>query len=303
LAVLALAVAPLSLLAAMNPHFRVGPFTAVTVILGTTLTHTNPVGSALYRVIEVSLGGAIGLAVSFLVLPARAHNLTTDAAANMLEVLAKALPEVFAGYTRERDAKHVVQLQDSVGAAFARFFAISADVKGEHIARLSIEPDLEPLVRTLLRLRHDLVMIGRTADVPLPDAFAVRLSAPIQRALETSVAYLEAARVSLITRHNAPMCEAANASLDGCVAQIAVARREGLTTNLSDDMAQRVFAFAFALEEMRRNFTNLAACLNNLANFNAQARPQKLRDLAGRCAGLLKMHAEGPHRVPDSNAN
>ena len=65
LAVLALAVAPLSLLAAVNPNFRVGPFTAVIVVLGTAITHTDPVQSAYYRVIEVSIGGAIGLAVSF----------------------------------------------------------------------------------------------------------------------------------------------------------------------------------------------------------------------------------------------
>jgi len=136
LAVLALAVAPLSLLAAVNPNFRVGPFTAVIVVLGTAITHTDPVQSALYRVIEVSLGGAIGLAVSFLVLPARAHNLAIDAAAGMLEALARALPKVFAGLRQERNAMQVLQLQDSVGAAFARFYAISTDVKGEQMARL-----------------------------------------------------------------------------------------------------------------------------------------------------------------------
>src|SRR5271169_1732937 len=57
LAVLALAVAPLALLAAVNPNFRVGPITAVIVVLGTSATHTDPVGSAFYRVIEVALGG------------------------------------------------------------------------------------------------------------------------------------------------------------------------------------------------------------------------------------------------------
>jgi hypothetical protein len=50
LAVLALAVAPLALLAAVNPHFRVGPFTAVIVVLGASAAHTDPIGSAFYRV-------------------------------------------------------------------------------------------------------------------------------------------------------------------------------------------------------------------------------------------------------------
>ncbi len=103
LAVLALAVAPLALLAAINPNFRVGPFTAVIVVLGATATHTDPISSAFYRVLEVALGGFIGLLVSFLVLPARAHVLVIAAAARMLNLLADALPVLFAGFTQVVD--------------------------------------------------------------------------------------------------------------------------------------------------------------------------------------------------------
>jgi hypothetical protein len=216
----------------------------------------------------------------------RAQNLAIDAAGNMLEVLAQVLPQVFTGFTRDRDAKQALQLQDSVGAAFARFSAISADVRGEQMARFAV-PDLQPLVRTLLRLRHDLVMIGGTADVPLPEALGVRLDVPIQRVLETAVDYLNAARLSLIKRPEPPPCEAANAALDACAVQIAMARREGLTEDLSDDMAQRAFALAFALKQLRRNFADLAACLDDLANFSVSARPQKASlGLAGRCTWL-----------------
>ena len=102
LAVLALAVAPLALLAAVDPHFRVGPFTAVIVVLGASGTHTDPIGSAFYRVLEVALGGVTGLMVSFLVLPARAHVLVIAAAADMLGLLARALPDLFSGFTKAR---------------------------------------------------------------------------------------------------------------------------------------------------------------------------------------------------------
>jgi uncharacterized membrane protein YccC len=283
LTVLALAVTPLSLLAVVNPHFRVGPLTAVIVVLGTTITHADPVQSALYRVIEVSLGGGIGLAVSFLVLPARAHNLAIDAAAGMLEVLATALPEVFAGLHGARDAMQVLQLQDSVGAAFARFYAISTDVKGEQIAWFNAEPDLQPLVRILLRLRHDLIMIGRTAQVPLPDVLAVRLAAPIDCALDATTEYLQAARAFLVTRNNPPPCEAVSAALAACAAQLVMARREDRIQTLSDDVVQRVFALGFTLEQMRRNYTDLAACLDDLAIFSAHVHAEKESiHLAGR---------------------
>ena len=69
--------------------FHVGPFTAVIVVLGASGTHTDPIGSAFYRVLEVALGGVTGLMVSFLVLPARAHVLVIAAAADMLGLLAQ----------------------------------------------------------------------------------------------------------------------------------------------------------------------------------------------------------------------
>lgn len=64
LGVLGLAVAPLALLAALNPNFRIGPFTAVLVVLGSAATHAGPIASASTRVSR-SLSGE-GSGSSFL---------------------------------------------------------------------------------------------------------------------------------------------------------------------------------------------------------------------------------------------
>ena len=266
LAVLALAIAPLALLAAVNPHFRAGPFTAVIVVLGTTITHTDPVGSALYRVLEVTLGGVIGVAVSLLVLPARAYGLAVEAAAGMLDLLARALPELFVGLTRKLDRAEVTRLQNSIGAAFARFDAVCGEVNREQVTYLTEEPDLGPLSRTLLRLRHDLVMIGRAAAAPLPEPFPVRLGPWIARIAESSVGYLRATRTSLMTRRDPPPLDAVNAALDGYATEIAAARREGLTRDLPNDDVERIFALGFALEQLHRNFMDLGRCVSELAS-------------------------------------
>ena len=100
LIVIALAVAPLAFLAAVNPHFRVGPFTAILVVLGATATHIGPLESAFYRVMEVALGGVTGLVVSLLVLPARAQGFAIEAAADMLDQLARALALLAAASVR-----------------------------------------------------------------------------------------------------------------------------------------------------------------------------------------------------------
>ena len=58
---LAVAVAPLSVLAASSAGFRVAPITAIIVLLGTAGATLGPLGFALDRILEVGLGCAVGL--------------------------------------------------------------------------------------------------------------------------------------------------------------------------------------------------------------------------------------------------
>jgi uncharacterized membrane protein YccC len=265
LVVLALAIAPLALLAAMNPHFRVAPFTAVIVVLGSTTTHIGPIGSALYRVAEVALGAAAGLVVSLLVLPARAHVLTTEAAAGMLDLLAQALPVLFAGFTQPLDTEEVRAIQGKIGEAFVRVDALAAEAQRERLTYLAAEPDCGPLLRTLLRLRHDLVMVGRAAAVPLPERFKERLGPPLARFAEAAAAYLRASAAALKARREPPPLAAVETALDAYAAEIATARREQLTRDLPIDTVERIFALGFALEQLRQNFNDLARCLTEYA--------------------------------------
>jgi uncharacterized membrane protein YccC len=265
LIVLAFAVGPMALLAAINPHFRAAPFTAVIVVLGSTTTHIGPIGSALYRVAEVALGAAAGLVVSLLVLPARAHVLATEAGARMLDLLAQALPDLFAGFTRPLDADEVRVLQGNIGAAFVRVDAMAAEARSERMTYLAAEPDPGPLLRTLLRLRHDLVMVGRAAAVPLPERFKERLGPPLARFAEAAAAYLRASAAALKARQEPPPLAAVETALDAYAGEIATARREQLTRDLPIDTVERIFALGFALEQLRQNFNDLARCLTEYA--------------------------------------
>jgi uncharacterized membrane protein YccC len=265
LAVLALAVAPLALLAAINPNFRVGPFTAVIVVLGATATHTDPISSAFYRVLEVALGGFIGLLVSFLVLPARAHVLVIAAAARMLNLLADALPVLFAGFTQAVDVEEVRRLQVNLGAAFVRVEGVGADAKREQATYLMADLDSRPLLRTLLRLRHDVVIVARAATVPLPEQFRTRLGPPLADFVTAGEAYLRASAAALIARRGPPPLDAVNAALLAFDAWIDDARRERLMRDLPSDTVERVFALGFALEQLRQNFIDLARCATEFA--------------------------------------
>jgi len=179
LLVLAIAVAPLALIAAINPSLRVAPITAVIVILLPAITHASPVVSAVDRVLEVALGGIVGFVVSFLILPANAHRLAIAAAARTLDQMAGTFGELLAGLSQGLDMASLHRIQDHIGQALAQLNTIGAEAERERAARLAAEPATGPLLRTLLRLRHDLVMIGRVTLVPLPEAFLKRLRSPL----------------------------------------------------------------------------------------------------------------------------
>src|SRR5712675_2665882 len=192
LALLVLAIAPLAFIAAVNPSLNAATVTAVIVLLVPSMSHVNPLDSAVDRVLEVTVGAVTGLLVSFFVLPSRAHNQIRVSAARSLELIAAALSELLAGLTRGRDNDALHQIQDGIGAALVGLNATGAEAERERAAHLSSGPDTGPLLRTTLRLRHDLVMIGRATVVPLPADVQARLAAPLSRVSDTMAAYLRA---------------------------------------------------------------------------------------------------------------
>jgi uncharacterized membrane protein YccC len=263
--VLAIAVAPLALLAAINPTFGAATFTGVLVLLVPGLTHAGPVESALYRVIEVAIGGVTAVAVSLLVLPARAHALAIEAAAQMLDLMARYLPELLSGLMQTCDATAIGRIQDSIGQAFARADAIAAEARHERIGFYDTESSLGPLLRTLLRLRHDLVMVGRAAAVPLPETFQARFGPLLAQVTKTAAEYLRRSGEALATRRNPSSLDAAEAALDDYANVFAEVRREGLTLGLPVDTVERIFALGFALDQLRQNFRDLERCVREAA--------------------------------------
>jgi len=263
--VLALAVAPLALLGAIKPSFSAATFTGVLVLLVPGIAHVSPVESAVDRVLEVGVGGIAALAVSLLVLPARAHSVAIEAAARMLELAARTMPELIAGLVRPCDAAAIGRIQDSIGQAVARTEAIAAEARHERISFLAAEPDQAPLLRTLLRLRHDLVMIGRAAAEPLPETFQARLGPPLSRIAETAADHLRRSGEALLARRGPPPLDAVEAGFDGYAEGFAAIRREGLTVGLPIDAAERIFTLGFALEQMRADFRDLDRCVREAA--------------------------------------
>jgi len=271
LAVLALAVAPLAFVAAINPRFSVAPVTAIIVLLIPIMTHATPVASALDRVMEVAIGGITGLIVSFLLLPSNAHPLVGAAAARALDQMARALGELLAGLTHGLDMDALHRIQDGIGQALVQMNAVGAEAEHERSAGLTVGPDTGPLLRTLLRLRHDLVMVGRAAITPLPEAFATRLASPSAHLGAAFADYLRASGTALLARGGPPSLNAVESALAAFSGEMAALRREGLTRSLPADAAERFFALGFVFEQMRHNAKDLERCVAEWAGSPKEA--------------------------------
>jgi uncharacterized membrane protein YccC len=251
LALLVLAVTPLAFIAAINPSLSSATVTAVIVLLLPTMHQSNPLDSAIDRVIEVSVGALTGLAVSFLVLPSRAVSQIRVNAARLIELLAAAFDALLAGLRDGLDNDALHRIQDGIGTEAER----------ERAARLSSGPDTGPLLRTILRLRHDLVMIGRECLVALPADVQARLDAPLSGVRDAIANHLREVATSLRNGINPPAFQPVDLALQAYAGEVAAVRRDGLIRGLPVDAAERFFALGFSLEQMRQNLGDLDRCV------------------------------------------
>ena len=281
---LVLAVAPLAFIAAINPTLNPATVTAVIVLLVPAMNHMNPLGSAIDRVCEVAVGALTGLAVSFVVLPSRAHEQIRSATGRLLELIAAALSELLAGLSRGRDNDALHRIQDGIGTALVALNVTGAEAEQERAARFSSGADTGPLLRTILRLRHDVVIIGRASVVPLPSELQARLAGPVARVAETISAYLRGCAAALRAASGPPPIWPVHVAVKAYADQVALVRSEGLTHDMPGDAAERFFALSFSLEQVRQNLIDLERVVaewSERSDAKSPPRAEETADTAG----------------------
>ena len=263
LALLVLAIVPLAFIASLNPSLNSATVTAVIVLLLPTMHQSNPLDSAIDRVLEVTVGALTGLVISFLVLPSRAVSQIRVNASKLLDLLAAAFAELVAGLTRGLDNDALHRIQDGIGTAVTNLHATGAEAERERSMHLSSGPDTGPLLRTIQRLRHDVVMIGRACVTPLPAEIQARLARPLADVSNAIVTYMKSVASSLRAGNGSADLAPVDAALHAYSDEVAAIRHDGLIRGLPVDAAERFYALGFSLEQMRQNLTDLKRCHGN----------------------------------------
>lgn len=254
---LALALVPLALVVAWWPSYRVAPITAIIVLL---VPHgaSGPVEAAFERLLEIALGCAVALAVALAITPARAHRMLCAAAADALAPIREQVQLLLGCVAAPVDAASVLALHDRIRAAVERCAAVADDAARERASYLSDAPDPDPMVRSLRRVSHDLVILSRALRTPLPGSVCDRLVGPAQQVSAAIDGFLARLADALTQGTAPPSLDPVKQAVDAFTDCIAGLRRAGLIVPLATDDAERIFGAAFALQQLLGNIEDLA---------------------------------------------
>jgi uncharacterized membrane protein YccC len=243
--------------------FRVAPVTALIVMLPIYGHAGNPFVSAFDRVVEIVIGNVVALAITFVILPTRAHSQLREAAAKVARLNADLMDRLIDGLTADLGRQGVAPLHARIRAALKQTETAADEAARERKMKVSDERDPEPVVRTLYRVRHDLVMVGRAAAKPLPEAIVADFI-PLLAALRSDAgAMLRGISASLIDRRVAPDIDSYQASVRA-VAQAVEAFAEDRKGLPVEDLA-RLFTLRFALEQLGEDMRDLASRTSEMA--------------------------------------
>jgi len=270
-AAMALAIAPLALLSAVKTNFKVAPVTAFIVLVPLTGQEVAPLTYALERILEISIGSVVGLATSLFVLPARAHQVLTHVAAKVADLNGDLMVALFEGLASDNGRPGLRTQHAVIRKTLAQAEAAAEEALRERKSYLTDSPDPEPLVRTLNRLRHDLVMVGRATAKPLPTVLAARLEPKLLAVRDAGSQLLHAMASALRRRQAAPSLERLESALRDYGAEMDALWKDPVIQALAAEDAGRIFTLRFALEQMIQDCRDLVNRVNELAGRKALA--------------------------------
>jgi len=270
-AAMVIAIAPLAFLAAIRSNFKAAPITAFIVLVPQSGQEAAPLAFALDRILEISIGSVVGIVTSLLILPARAHHLLAQVVARAADLNGDLLVEMFHGLSGDGGRPGLRAQHAAIRKALAQAEAAADEAMRERKSYLTDSPDPEPLVRTLYRVRHDLVMVGRATARPLPAVLAPRVGPRLNAVRDAGSRLLHAMATALRMRRLAPSLEPLESALRDYAAEMDLVWKEPVAQALAAEEAGRIFALRFALEQMSQDCGDLANRINEIAAYRRSA--------------------------------
>lgn len=256
-----------SSLSARSASFKLAPPTVVIVML-TDPGHVEPWVSGLHRIMEIGVGGVIGMACSLLILPERALLRLFPHCATALRICGQLTDIGGAGILgRGVDAGAIDRLNSGARVALRAADARITEALREQVGRFSGTADPAPVVRSCRRLWHSVIILLRSADRPMAAAVAERFGPAVDAAVTALSAQMGAMADRLEGVAVADYKARAAAVRDAVAALEAQAERlnaEGGLEAAGADTLTAVFTAVSACNHMAENLEDVAARFDEL---------------------------------------
>lgn len=254
---LVLALAPLSFLSALYPGYRAAPVTGVIMLLAGTGMGLGPIDLAVGRVVEVLIGCVTGVVVSVFIVPARASRSVIETTAKVAGLLARQLRAIAAHSGRQ--PSDLGAIAKNIRETMMQLERLVTEATRERRTLLTDIPDVEPLLRTTGRLRHDVNMLRRAVREAESDVVDDRITGAFRNAVLTGAAQLEkiggGVRAGAVDRN----MDELSAAVRNYRQTLQAMRESGATRQLSTATLTRLFGTSQALDQFRRNLGDLMA--------------------------------------------
>lgn len=249
--------------ASLRPQLRIAPVTAAIMLLSAppgVPVHTFVVD----RIIEIALGGVIGVLATVLIFPARSHGVVITRSVAVLRRIQHLLQSE-ADAIERGEALPPSNEHPALRQALTSVEQAMNDANRERASRLASHTIPPSIPRTLWRIRNDLVHVGSVLNKPLPEAIISNLAPAAANLLRAEAAFVGHCATGLgdgtaVSRENVSAIYLAFTEAFDKL------RQAGVTRTLDFDAAGRVFGLAFTLESLHRDLSDLADRINELAN-------------------------------------
>jgi uncharacterized membrane protein YccC len=249
--------------AALRPSLKVAPVTAVIMLIIPAGSHLAPLTSAGYRVLEIIIGGVIGVGATLFIFPARSIEVVSAKTDDVLNAMADVLDGYAEDLSGAASAPGHESVQMRIRTLLAAIEAALADADRERSSRLAEYTHTEALPRTLWRVRGDIISVNRALG-PLPESVSALVEPTTRALIVCEAAFMRRCGAALLAKTTVDR-KGREEALQTFEMAIGELRRSRLTHDLDFDAVGHLFGRGFALESLHRNLTDLADRIDEAA--------------------------------------
>jgi uncharacterized membrane protein YgaE (UPF0421/DUF939 family) len=240
---------------ARTPRLRNAALTAAIVML--TRAPNDPVGAfVLLRILEITLGGVIGVAASRFVLPIQSRSVLFGNLSSVLNSMGDMLERQTAVLERGENLS-ATEANVAMRKALVAAESLLADAQRERAMLLARHDVSEALPRTLWRVRNDITHVNRFLEESFTATVIEAIGQPAANVLRAAALHARCCADALKVGSEiaADDAEAAAAAFDAAFERFA---HSSDAQSIDFDEIGRLFGLAFALRRLRQDFRDLA---------------------------------------------